>query len=105
QAEDGIRDSSVTGVQTCALPISNLALKQGHEVLGPGSLARLTEVSRYVYEIANMNFRPGQPFVGTSAFAHKGGMHAHGVARNTEIGRASCREGVGRCVGGGAWEK
>jgi 2-isopropylmalate synthase len=28
-----------------------------------------------------MNFRNGQPFVGTSAFAHKGGMHAHGVAR------------------------
>jgi 2-isopropylmalate synthase len=30
-----------------------------------------------------MNFRSGQPFVGASAFAHKGGMHAHGVARNT----------------------
>jgi 2-isopropylmalate synthase len=62
--------------------IANLALKCGHEVLGPGSLARLTEVSRYVYEVANMNFRPGQPFVGASAFAHKGGMHAHGIARN-----------------------
>jgi 2-isopropylmalate synthase len=63
--------------------IANLSLKQGLEVLQPGSLAKLTEVSRYVYEIANMNFRPGQPFVGTSAFAHKGGMHAHGIARNT----------------------
>jgi 2-isopropylmalate synthase len=62
--------------------IANLALKQGHEVLRPGSLDHLTEVSRYVYEVANMNFRPGQPFVGTSAFAHKGGMHVHGVARN-----------------------
>jgi 2-isopropylmalate synthase len=62
--------------------IANLTLKQGHEVLRPGSLAHLTEVSRYVYEVANMNFRPGQPFVGTSAFAHKGGMHVHGVARN-----------------------
>jgi 2-isopropylmalate synthase len=62
--------------------ISNLALKLGHDVLSPGSLARLTEVSRYVYEIANMNFRPGQPFVGTSAFAHKGGMHVHAIARN-----------------------
>src|SRR5207253_8316039 len=50
--------------------------------LAPGSLARLTEVSRYVYEIANMNFRSNQPFVGASAFAHKGGMHAHGIARN-----------------------
>ena len=29
-----------------------------------------------------MNFRPEQPFVGTSAFAHKGGMHVHGVRKN-----------------------
>ncbi len=62
--------------------VANLAVKLGHDVLCPGSLAQLTELSRYVYEIANMNFRPGQPFVGTSAFAHKGGMHAHGVLRN-----------------------
>jgi 2-isopropylmalate synthase len=61
--------------------IANLALKYGHDVLRPGSLQRLTEVSRYVYEIANMNFRPDQPFVGTSAFAHKGGMHTHAVAK------------------------
>ncbi len=47
----------------------------------PGSLAHLTEVSRYVYEIANMNLRPGQPFVGSSAFAHKGGMHVHAVRK------------------------
>jgi 2-isopropylmalate synthase len=42
----------------------------------------LTEVSRFVYETANMNFRPGQSFVGSSAFAHKGGMHVHGVRKN-----------------------
>jgi 2-isopropylmalate synthase len=63
--------------------IANLALKRGHDVLLPGSLPRLTEVSRYVYEVANMNFRANQPFVGSSAFAHKGGMHTHAVARNT----------------------
>jgi len=63
--------------------IANLALKRGYEVLRPGSLRHLTEASRYVYEIANMNFRPGQPFVGISAFAHKGGMHAHAVAKAT----------------------
>ena len=62
--------------------IANLALKRGCEVLRPGSLARLTEVSRYVYEIANMNFRSNQPFVGASAFAHKGGMHTHAISRN-----------------------
>ena len=54
--------------------IANLALKRGRDVLRPGSLARLTEVSRYVYETANMNFRSDQPVVGASAFAHKGGM-------------------------------
>ena len=63
--------------------IANLALKRGYEVLTPQSLPRLTEVSRYVYETANMNFRPSQPFVGASAFAHKGGMHTHAIARNT----------------------
>src|SRR5207237_4501892 len=60
-----------------------LALKRNGDVLLPGSLPRLTELSRFVYEMANMNFRHHQPFVGQSAFAHKGGMHAHGVARNT----------------------
>jgi 2-isopropylmalate synthase len=63
--------------------IANLALKRGYDVLTPQSLPKLTEVSRYVYETANMNFRSSQPFVGTSAFAHKGGMHTHAVARNT----------------------
>jgi len=62
--------------------IANLALKYGRDVLVPGSLPKLTEASRYVYEIANMNFRSGQPFVGTSAFAHKGGMHTHAVAKD-----------------------
>ncbi len=62
--------------------IANLVLKLGYEVLRPGSLTRLTELSRYVYEIANMNFRVNQPFVGASAFAHKGGMHTHAIAKN-----------------------
>ncbi len=62
--------------------IANLALKRGYEVLRPGRLTRLTELSRYVYEIANMNFRANQPFVGASAFAHKGGMHTHAIAKN-----------------------
>src|ERR1017187_1192374 len=39
--------------------IANLAIKRGYEVLQPGSLKRLTELSRYVYEIANMNFQSG----------------------------------------------
>jgi 2-isopropylmalate synthase len=63
--------------------IANLAVKKrGYEVLkAADGVQHLTELSRYVYEIANMNFRAGQPFVGQSAFAHKGGMHVHAVAR------------------------
>jgi 2-isopropylmalate synthase len=64
--------------------IANLAIKKkGYEVLGGRSLEGLTELSRYVYETANMHFRNGQPFVGQSAFAHKGGMHVHAIARAT----------------------
>jgi 2-isopropylmalate synthase len=69
-------------VDLCSV-VANLALKySGYEVLSPGQLAHLTELSRYIYETANMNFRPGQPFVGTSAFAHKGGMHVHGIRKS-----------------------
>jgi 2-isopropylmalate synthase len=66
--------------------VGNLGLKKkGYEVLGADrsstGLQHLTELSRYVYEIANMNFRNSQPFVGASAFAHKGGMHVHAIAK------------------------
>ena len=61
---------------------ANLSLKkEGYEILKEDSVGHLTELSRYVYELANMNFRYNQPFVGTSAFAHKGGMHVHAVNR------------------------
>ncbi|MDX1567712.1 MAG: citramalate synthase [Longimicrobiales bacterium] len=64
---------------------ANLALKEeDFRVLDEEGVRRLAELSRYVYEMANMNFRPNQPFVGSSAFAHKGGMHVHAVNRVTE---------------------
>jgi 2-isopropylmalate synthase len=43
------------------------------------AIARLTECSRYVDDVANLTPITGQPFVGRSAFAHKGGMHAHAM--------------------------
>ncbi|MEM6798463.1 MAG: citramalate synthase, partial [Planctomycetota bacterium] len=72
--------------------VANLALKKvspdgaSYEVLGGGdkqkvALEHLTELSRYVYEIANMSYRTNQAFVGPSAFAHKGGMHVHAINR------------------------
>jgi len=62
--------------------IANLQLKYQFDCLRPGSLQHLTEVSRFVYEIANLNAFTGQPYVGASAFAHKGGMHVHAVQKN-----------------------
>ncbi len=62
---------------------ANLSVKLGKNVLVPGGLQRLTEVSRYVYEIANLVPIDNQPYVGQSAFAHKGGMHVHAVRRVT----------------------
>jgi 2-isopropylmalate synthase len=60
--------------------IANLALKkQGYQLLRDGAVEFLTELSRFVYETANLRLRRNQPFVGQSAFAHKGGMHVHAV--------------------------
>ena len=64
--------------------VANLGVKcSGYEVLKPGSEVHLTELSRFFYETANMSIRTNQPFVGASAFAHKGGMHVSAIARNT----------------------
>ena len=64
--------------------ICNLELKkEGYSVLNGLGVGHMTELSRFVFETANMQLNRGQPFVGRSAFAHKGGMHAHAVARAT----------------------
>lgn len=63
--------------------MANLAIKKGYSLLAGGSLSHLTELARFVYETANVNHRNNQPFVGHSAFAHKGGMHVHAIARAT----------------------
>lgn len=76
--------------------LANLALKkQGYEVLGGTGSEHLTELSRYVYEVANMHLRINQPFVGTSAFAHKGGMHVHAVNRVAQSYEHIAPESVG----------
>ncbi len=64
--------------------IANLTIKkQGFDLLDTGAAEHLTELSRYVYEMVNMNFPSHQPFVGRSAFAHKGGMHVSAIVRNS----------------------
>jgi 2-isopropylmalate synthase len=63
--------------------IPGLALKTSHELLptGGGDLKALTELSRAVAEIANVAPNDYQPYVGRSAFAHKGGVHGAAVAK------------------------
>jgi 2-isopropylmalate synthase len=63
--------------------LANLALKTEHALTPPGGgdLGALTELSRSVAEIANVNPDDYQPYVGRSAFAHKGGVHGAAVAK------------------------
>ncbi len=63
--------------------IPDLQLKMGYE-LGMGEkITQLAELSRYVSELANLNPDSHQPFVGSSAFAHKGGTHVNAVVKHT----------------------
>jgi len=62
--------------------LPNLALKMGRSCLPADRLRRLREVSRFVDELANLQHNKHQPFVGDSAFAHKGGVHVSAVRRN-----------------------
>jgi 2-isopropylmalate synthase len=65
--------------------MANLQLKKrDYQVLDGKGLQQLTELSRFVYEKGNLQLRNGQPFVGASAFAHKGGMHVHAVSRASQ---------------------
>lgn len=59
--------------------IPNLQLKMGFPVLSNEQLAQLRELSLFVDEIANQRHNPRAPFVGDSAFAHKGGIHVNAV--------------------------
>ncbi len=62
--------------------IPNLILKMGRSCISMDRLRKLREVSRFVSELANLQHDKHQPFVGDSAFAHKGGVHVSAVRRN-----------------------
>ncbi|TAE60632.1 MAG: citramalate synthase [Nostocales cyanobacterium] len=65
----------------CSL-IPNLQLKLGYSCIGEHQLSQLTETSRFVSEVVNLAPDDHAPFVGRSAFAHKGGIHVSAVERN-----------------------
>jgi 2-isopropylmalate synthase len=61
--------------------IPALQLKMGHDCIGDDALRELAETAYYVSEVVNLSPDPQQPYVGRSAFAHKGGMHVNALVK------------------------
>lgn len=64
--------------------IPNLELKMNIDCIGLDRLKRLTDVSRFCAELANVELARGLPYVGRAAFAHKGGIHVAAVRKNAQ---------------------
>jgi 2-isopropylmalate synthase len=62
--------------------IPNLELKMGLTAIGKDRLKLLANTSRFISQVANLHHRGNLPFVGASAFAHKGGVHVSGVLKD-----------------------
>lgn len=75
--------------------IPNLKLKLGIDCVSDEQLKKLTEVSRFVSEVANVSPHIHQPYVGISAFAHKGGIHVDAIKKCTETYEHIAPETVG----------
>ncbi|MFC1490478.1 citramalate synthase, partial [Candidatus Latescibacterota bacterium] len=78
---NGIGERS--GNDNLCTSIPNIAFKLGAKCIAEEKIKDLMELSRFVSEIANMSHNHRQPYVGESAFAHKGGAHIDGVLKNT----------------------
>ncbi len=75
--------------------VANLSLKMGVETLPEGRLAKLTPVAHHVAELVNFAADPQQPYVGTTAFAHKAGLHTSAIARRRDAYEHVDPESVG----------
>jgi 2-isopropylmalate synthase len=88
-------DAGATHVQGClngygercgnanlASVLANLELKLGHTTVGRERLRQLSSLCAYIADLANLPVRNDQPFVGRSAFAHKGGVHVAAVLKD-----------------------
>ena len=72
-----------TGNANLCSVIANLETKLGHTTIGSENLRQMTSVARFIAELANLPLRREQPFVGNSAFAHKGGIHVSAVLKDS----------------------
>jgi 2-isopropylmalate synthase len=70
-----------TGNADLSAAVPDLTLKMGVETIGRHRLGRLTSVAHHIAELVNISPDPHQPFVGTSAFAHKAGLHTSAIVR------------------------
>jgi len=64
--------------------IPNLELKMNQQCLPKGNLSKLSDLSHFVAEVANLTPDPHLPYVGKSAFAHKGGVHVAAMRRSVQ---------------------
>src|SRR5215207_8876048 len=84
-----------TGNANLTTIIPNLQLKLGHPCLPEGRIERLTSVSHHVAELLNRAVNPQAPYVGSSAFAHKAGLHVSAIARARDAYEHVSPEAVG----------
>lgn len=75
--------------------IPNIQMKLELNCISAGQLQRLREISRFVYDTANLRHFKRQPYVGDSAFAHKGGIHASAIRKNSKTYEHIKPEAVG----------
>jgi len=75
--------------------MADLELKMGYYCLPEGNISKLTELSHFVAEVANITPDEHLPFVGKSAFAHKGGVHVAAMRRSAQSYQHIAPEVVG----------
>jgi len=101
-------EQGVTHVQGClngygercgnanlASVLANLELKLGHTTVGLEKLQSLAHAARFIAELANLPLRRDTPYVGISAFAHKGGVHVSAVLKDSATYEHVAPETVG----------
>ena len=75
--------------------IPNLQLKKGYRCIPDEKMVRIGKTARFIAEVTNLALPANMPYVGRSAFAHKGGMHVDGVTKNAATFEHITPEAVG----------
>jgi 2-isopropylmalate synthase len=73
-----------TGNADLCSVIPNLSLKMGVESIPADRIGRLTSVSHHIADVINLTIEPHKPYVGSSAFTHKAGLHTSALARRSD---------------------